>query len=222
MSEDKNQFDTLNNEQSKSEEDTASPAAAEAEISADSEEQQNDLSVENKEKEIEQLKLNFKKAETEKIELQDRLLRKVAEFDNYKRRTENEFSNLFKYAAENFIKKILPVVDDFERSLKHLAESEENSSVKDGIKLVYDKLIKILDDQGVKKIDAVGKPFDVHFHEALLQKKDEQQPSHTVLDELETGYLYQDKVIRHAKVIVNEDFHIEDKAPDETTKEEKL
>ncbi|MCK9210968.1 MAG: nucleotide exchange factor GrpE [Ignavibacteriaceae bacterium] len=221
MSEEKNQFDTLNNEQTKSEENPTS-TASEAEILAGSEEPQNDLSVENKEKEIEQLKLNFIKAETEKKELQDRLLRKVAEFDNYKRRTENEFSNLFKYAAENFIKKILPVVDDFERSLKHLAESQDNSSVTDGIKMIYDKLLKILDDQGVKKIDTIGKPFDVHFHEALLQKKDEQQPPHVVLDELETGYLYQDKVIRHAKVIVNEDFHIEDKAPDETTKEEKL
>ena len=221
MSEEKNQFETLNNEQIKSEENTPSPAA-EAEISVGSEEQQNDLSVENKEKEIEQLRIIFKKTETEKIELQDKLLRKVAEFDNYKRRTENEFSNLFKYAAENFIKKILPVVDDLERSIKHLSESEENSSVTDGIKMIYDKLLKILDDQGVKKMEAVGKPFNVHFHEALLQKKDEQQPPHSVLDELETGYLYQDKVIRHAKVIVNEDFQVEDAAGNETTKEEKL
>ncbi|MFA4923883.1 MAG: nucleotide exchange factor GrpE, partial [Ignavibacteriaceae bacterium] len=88
--------------------------------------------------------------------------------------------------------------------------------------MIYDKLLKILDDQGVKKMEAVGKPFNVHFHEALLQKKDEQQPPHSVLDELETGYLYQDKVIRHAKVIVNEDFQVEDAAGNETTKEEKL
>ncbi|MFA6596207.1 MAG: nucleotide exchange factor GrpE [Ignavibacteriaceae bacterium] len=221
MSEEIKQTDIQNDEQIKSEVNQASPAAK-TDITEDTEVGQNDLSLENKEKEIEELKLNFKKAETEKNELQDRLLRKVAEFDNYKRRTENEFSNLFKYAAENFIKKILPVVDDFERSLKHLAESEENSSVTDGIKMIYDKLMKILDDQGVKKIDSVGKPFDVHFHEALLQKKDEQQPPHSVLDELETGYLYQDKVIRHAKVIVNEDFHVEDTTAAEPTKEEKL
>ncbi|NCQ16814.1 MAG: nucleotide exchange factor GrpE [Ignavibacteria bacterium CG_4_8_14_3_um_filter_37_9] len=221
MPDEKDQFDTQNDEQIKNGENLDSQTT-ETEITADLEELHVDLSVENKEKEIEELKLNFKKAETEKNELQDRLLRKIAEFDNYKRRTETEFSNLFKYAAENFIKKILPVVDDFERSLKHLAESEENSSVTDGIKLIYEKLMKILDDQGVKKIDTVGKPFDVHFHEALLQQKDEQQPPHIVLDELETGYLYQDKVIRHSKVIVNEDFHVEDTAPDETTKEEQL
>jgi len=221
MPDEKDQFDTQNDEQIKNGENLDSQTT-ETEITADLEELHVDLSVENKEKEIEELKLNFKKAETEKNELQDRLLRKIAEFHNYKRRTETEFSNLFKYAAENFIKKILPVVDDFERSLKHLAESEENSSVTDGIKLIYEKLMKILDDQGVKKIDTVGKPFDVHFHEALLQQKDEQQPPHIVLDELETGYLYQDKVIRHSKVIVNEDFHVEDTAPDETTKEEQL
>ena len=219
MSEEVNEFDTLENEKINSEEKAPLP---ETENAAGSVETQNSPSVENIEKELEELKLNFKKADTEKNELQDRLLRKVAEFDNYKRRTENEFSNLFKYAAENFIKKILPVVDDFERSLKHLAESEENSSVTDGIKLIYDKLLKILDDQGVKKIESVGKPFDVHFHEALLQKKDETQPPHSVLDELETGYLYQDKVIRHAKVIVNEDFQTEEAASDSTTKEENV
>lgn len=219
MSQEVNEFDTLENEKINSEENAPLP---ETENAAGSVEKQNSPSVENIEKELEELKLNFLKADTEKKELQDRLLRKVAEFDNYKRRTENEFSNLFKYAAENFIKKILPVVDDFERSLKHLAESEENSSVTDGIKLIYDKLLKILDDQGVKKIESVGKPFDVHFHEALLQKKDENQPPHSVLDELETGYLYQDKVIRHAKVIVNEDFQIEEAASDTTMKEENL
>jgi len=219
MSEEVNEFDTLENEKITSEENASSPTA-EGEIG--STEMENELPVDNKDKEIEELKLNFIKADTEKKELQDRLLRKVAEFDNYKRRTENEFSNLFKYAAENFIKKILPVVDDFERSLKHLAETEDNTSVTEGIKMIYDKLAKILDDQGVKKIESVGKPFDVHFHEALMQKKDETQPPHSVLDELETGYLYQDKVIRHAKVIVNEDFHAEESAFDDTTKEENV
>ncbi len=219
MSEEVNEFDTLENEKTKSEENVSS---TEVESETTSTKQSSNPLVENIEKELEELKLNFIKADTEKKELQDRLLRKVAEFDNYKRRTENEFSNLFKYAAENFIKKILPVVDDFERSLKHLAETEDNNSVTEGIKMIYDKLVKILDDQGVKKIESVGKPFDVHFHEALLQKKDESQPPHSVLDELETGYLYQDKVIRHAKVIVNEDFHSEETATDDTTKEENV
>jgi len=158
---------------------------------------------------------NLKKIEelqNEVNEYKDRLLRKAAEFENYKRRTENDQMNLLKYAAEGFIVKLLPAVDDFERSLAHMEknESADINAVKDGIKLVYDKLVKILTDQGIKKIDAVGQPFDVNFHEALMQRKDENAAPNTVLDELEKGYLYKDKVIRHSKVIVSED------TPDET------
>ncbi len=133
----------------------------------------------------------------------DRFLRKAAEFENYKRRTENDQLNLIKYAAESFIIKLLPVIDDFERSLEHVDSA--NESLKEGIKLVYDKLIKVLDEQGVKKMNAVGKPFDVNFHEALMQRKDDKAEPHTVLEELEKGYLYKDRVIRHAKVVVSED-----------------
>jgi molecular chaperone GrpE len=136
-------------------------------------------------------------------ELKDRFLRKAAEFENYKRRTENDQLNLIKYAAESFIIKLLPIIDDFERSLGHIDSA--NEALKEGIKLVYDKLMKVLDDQGVKKIDVVGKPFDVNFHEALLQRKDDKAKPHTVLEELEKGYMYKDRVIRHAKVIVSED-----------------
>ena len=136
-------------------------------------------------------------------EFKDRLLRKAAEFENYKRRTENDQLNLIKYAAEPFIIKLLPVIDDFERSLDHIDSA--NEALKQGLKLVYDKLIKVLEDQGVKKIEAVGKPFDVHFHEALMQRKDDKAEPHTVLEELEKGYLYKDRVIRHSKVVVSED-----------------
>ena len=143
--------------------------------------------------------------ENEILEYKDKLLRKAAEFENYKRRTENEQLNLLKYAAESFIIKILPIVDDFERSLLHLDNAKDVDSIKQGIKLVYDKLIKTLNDQGVTKIDSVGKPLDVHFHEALMQRKADGVKPHTVLDEVEKGYLYKDRVIRHAKVVVSED-----------------
>ncbi|OGU27267.1 MAG: nucleotide exchange factor GrpE [Ignavibacteria bacterium GWA2_35_9] len=150
---------------------------------------------------------NKKLIELEKqvAELTDKFLRKAAEFENYKRRTENDQLNLIKYAAESFIIKLLPVIDDFERSLEHIDTAKNNDALKEGIKLVYDKLIKVLDDQGVKKIESVGKPFDVHYHEALMQKKADKVEPHTVLEELEKGYLYKDRVIRHTKVIVSED-----------------
>src|SRR3972149_1328858 len=150
---------------------------------------------------------NKKLIELEKqvAELTDKFLRKAAEFENYKRRTENDQLNLIKYAAESFIIKLLPVIDDFERSLEHIDTAKNNDALKEGIKLVYDKLLKVLDDQGVKKIESVGKPFDVHYHEALMQKKADKVEPHTVLEELEKGYLYKDRVIRHTKVIVSED-----------------
>ncbi len=145
------------------------------------------------------------KLENEIAGLKDQLLRKAAEFENYKRRTENDQLNLIKYSAESFIVKLLPVVDDFERSLLHIENAKDSEAIKKGIKLVYDKLIKVLTDQGVNKIEAVGNPFDVEFHEALLQKKAENVPAHTVLEDVETGYMYKDRVIRHSKVIVSDE-----------------
>ena len=138
-------------------------------------------------------------------ELQDKLLRKAAEFENYKRRTDNDQLNLLSFAAESFITKILPVIDDFERSLDHISDADSAEAIKEGIMLVYDKLIKILEEQGIKKIDSVGKPFNVDYHDALMQIKDDTVPAHTVVEEVEKGYLYKNKVIKHAKVIVSED-----------------
>ena len=138
-------------------------------------------------------------------EWQDKLLRKAAEFENYKRRTENDQFNLINYAAESFIIKLLPVVDDFERSMEHIDDIDNNKAVKEGIKLVYEKLLKLLNEHGVKKMQTKGEPFSVDYHDALMQRKDDSVPPHTVLEEVESGYLYRDKVIRHAKVIVSEE-----------------
>ncbi len=178
----------------------------------ESKKNENAQPIDNKEQEIKE-NMSLEENERNKIQilesdisdLKDRLLRKAAEFENYKRRTENDQLNLLKYAAEAFIIKLLPVVDDIERSIQHIEGSKEIDSIKDGMKLIFDKLVKVLDDQGVKKFESKGKPFDVNYHEALMQQKDETIPPHTVIDELESGYLYKDKVIRHAKVIVNED-----------------
>lgn len=152
---------------------------------------------------IEELKKKIEELEKEANDWKDKFLRKAAEFENYKKRTENDQLNLLNYAAESFIKKILPIVDDFERSLEHINDSNDYEKLKEGIQLIYNKLIKVLEEQGVKKIEAVGQPFDVEFHEALMQKPDNSVPPHTVLEELEKGYLYKDKVIRHSKVIVS-------------------
>ncbi|HEY7751196.1 MAG TPA: nucleotide exchange factor GrpE [Ignavibacteriaceae bacterium] len=143
--------------------------------------------------------------ELKATELQDLYLRKAAEFENYKRRVENDQFNLINYAAESFITKLLPVVDDFERSLKHISDTSDMDKITDGIKLMYDKFMKLLNDQGVKKMETVGKPFNVNYHDALLQKEDPSIPPHTVIEEIQPGYFYKDKVIRHAQVIVSSD-----------------
>lgn len=136
-------------------------------------------------------------------QLQDSLLRKAAEFENYKRRTENDQLNLLKYAAEPIIKNILIVYDDMERSISHINDNNNFDSLKKGMELVFEKFTKILNSQGVKKIDAMGKPFDVNFHEALMQQPVNSAPPNTVIQIVEEGYMYKDKVIRHSKVIVS-------------------
>ena len=154
---------------------------------------------------VEKSEAKIAELEAQVKEWQDKLLRKAAEFENYKRRTENDQFNLINYAAESFIIKLLPVVDDFERSMEHIDDIDNNKAVKDGIKLVYEKLLKLLNEHGVKKMQTKGEPFSVDYHDALMQRKDDSVPPHTVLEEVEAGYLYRDKVIRHAKVIVSEE-----------------
>jgi molecular chaperone GrpE len=164
-----------------------------------------DENVQEEVNETEEEKDKVKDLELEVSELKDKLLRKAAEFDNYKRRTENDQLSLLTYAAESFIQKLLPVIDDIERSLEHINDAQDIDAIKNGLKLIYDKFMKALDEQGVKKIDAVGKLFDVDYHEALMQRPDDSVEPHTVLDEIEKGYIYKDKVLRHSKVIVSED-----------------
>jgi molecular chaperone GrpE len=172
--------------------------------------------------EIEKAEEKISELETEVKESQDKFLRKVAEFENYKRRSENDQFNLITYGAESFIVKLLPVVDDFERSLQHIDSANNSDSIKEGIKLVYDKLIKVLDEQGVKKMESVGKPFNVDYHDALMQRKDENAEPHTVLEEIEPGYIYREKVIRHAKVIVSEDLSENNAQSDEPNSDDEL
>lgn len=195
------------------------------EAKPETEELVNDNKIEE-EKIIDQADVNLeeklKSAEQEIVNYKDRLLRKAAEFENYKRRVENDQFNLFKYAAESFIIKLLPVVDDFERSLVHIKDAKDVDSIKDGIKLVYDKLMKMLEDQGVKPIEAVGKPFDVHYHEAIMQIKADDAEPNTVIEEFLKGYIYKDRVIRHTKVAVSEDNNEETNDVSEQTDEEKL
>jgi len=134
----------------------------------------------------------------------DQLLRKAAEFENYKKRVENDSSNIIRFANEDLIEKLLPVLDDFERSFDALKDiSSERESFIKGVEMIYNKFKRVLDLQGVKPFEVIGKPFDPELHDALLQMPSADHPPHTVMQEVQKGYLLNDRVIRHAKVIVS-------------------
>lgn len=141
--------------------------------------------------------------EDKNSELNDRLLRRVAEFENYKKRTDNDQLNLLKYAGESIILKVLSIYHDLQRSLAHVDDNDNSNSLKDGLILVMENFKKILDELGVKKIEAKGNEFDFNLHEALMQKPDDNVEPNTVLEEVEPGYIYKDKVIKHTKVVVS-------------------
>ncbi|MGA2667571.1 MAG: nucleotide exchange factor GrpE [Ignavibacteria bacterium] len=136
-------------------------------------------------------------------ELKDKFLRKAAEFENYKRRMDSELSSFYKYANENLIIELLPVLDDFDRVLNSWDKEHDAENFKKGVDLIYDKFKKVLSKQGLKEMDSKGKKFDVNLHDALLQTPSDDAEPDTVIDEIEKGYLLKDKVIRHAKVIVS-------------------
>ena len=133
-------------------------------------------------------------------------MRIQAEMINYKKRKEEETSNLLKYANEDLVSELLPVIDNFERAIKMDNDdlSDEVSKFLEGFKMIYGNLINILNKLDVKEIEASGIEFDPNYHQAVLTEKDESKPSGVVLEVLQKGYMYKDKVIRPAMVKVNE------------------
>ena len=156
-------------------------------------------------KESKKEKKFFKKKEKkdkkdEKIEeLNDKLMRQMAEFDNYRKRTEKEKLANYVVGARDVIEKLLPVVDNFERGL---ANADENDPFVDGMSKVYKQLITIFEDLGVEPIEAVGKEFDPNLHNAVMHIDDEELGENIIAEEFQKGYMYKDKVVRHSMVKV--------------------
>ena len=139
----------------------------------------------------------------EKIEeLTDRLQRSMAEFDNFRKRTEKEKSAMFEIGAKDIIERILPVVDNFERGLAAIPEEEKASAFAEGMEKIYKQLVKSLEEAGVKPIEAVGQPFNPDFHNAVMHVEDESLGENVVAQELLKGYTYRDTVVRHSMVQV--------------------
>ena len=148
-------------------------------------------------------KKNKKDKKDEKIEeLTDRLTRQMAEFDNFRKRTEKEKSQMYEIGAKDIIEKILPVVDNFERGIAAVPEDEKANPFAEGMEKIYKQLMTTLEEIGVKPIEAVGQEFDPDFHNAVMHVEDEEVGENIITEEFQKGYLYRDSVVRHSMVKV--------------------
>ena len=139
----------------------------------------------------------------EKIEeLTDRVKRQMAEFDNFRKRTEKEKASMYEIGAREIIEKILPVVDNFERGLAAVPEEEKDSPFADGMTKIYKQMMTVFEEMGVKAIDAVGEEFNPDYHNAVMHVEDEEAGENVVVEEFQKGYLYKDHVVRHSMVKV--------------------
>ena len=148
----------------------------------------------------------FKKKKDKKDEqieeLNDKLKRQMAEFDNFRKRTETEKTQMYDMGAKSIIEKILPVIDNFERGLAAVPEEQREDAFVVGMDKVYRQMLTELDASGVKPIEAVGQEFDPNFHNAVMQVESEEYDSGVVAQELQKGYMYKDSVVRHSMVAV--------------------
>ena len=189
------------------------PEEATAETAADAEEaeeveqepgqESSEASDDGEKKEKKFFGKKKKDKKDEKIEeLTDKLTRQMAEFDNFRKRTEKEKSQMYEVGAKDIIEKILPVVDNFERGLGAVTEEEKENAFVQGMEKVYKQLMTTLEGIEVKPIEAVGKEFDPNFHNAVMHVEDENLGENIVAEEFQKGYMYRDSVVRHSMVKV--------------------
>ena len=178
-----------------------------ADTAQTAETEQSDQEAESQKEPETKTKTSFfgkKKKEKDKFEQQveeltDRLKRSMAEFDNYRKRTEKEKSSMYIIGARDIVEKMLPIVDNFERGL---AQAPEDDSFAEGMKMIYRQMMTAFDEMGVKPIEAVGKEFDPNLHNAVMHVEDESVGENIVVEEFQKGYTYKDFVVRHSMVKV--------------------
>lgn len=209
----------MENKQEKSQEDMVKEAVEEAKKSAaetesaeaeaeeteeTSEEAGSEEAKEDAEKKTGKKLFGKKKdKKDEKIEeLTDKLTRQMAEFDNFRKRTEKEKSQMYEVGAKDIIEKILPVVDNFERGLGSVPEEEKNAPFVEGMEKIYKQLMTTLESVGVKPIEAVGQEFNPDFHNAVMHVEDDELGENIIAEEFQKGYMYRESVVRHSMVKV--------------------
>ena len=192
-------------EDSVKEAETTEDTASETE-EKDTEETAEETEGSSKEDSDDNKKGFFKKKKDKKDEqiedLTDRLRRQMAEFENFRKRTEKEKSQMFDMGAKTIVEKVLPVIDNFERGLKSIPEDQKDGPVASGMEMIYKQLITVLTDLGVTPIEAVGQEFDPNLHNAVMHAEDEGLGENIVAEEFQKGYKYKDTVLRHSMVKV--------------------
>ena len=177
--------------------------SVEEEASKETEESQDTKDTESKEKKKFFAKKEKKDKKDEKIEeLTDRLTRQMAEFDNFRKRTEREKSQMYEIGAKDIIAKILPVIDNFERGLAAVPEESKEDPFVEGMEKIYKQIMTTLEGVGVKPIEAVGQEFNPDFHNAVMHVEDEEAGENIITEEFQKGYMYHDSVVRHSMVKV--------------------
>lgn len=192
--------------------ENSNPESGEAaqECGGESEEEQDEAAEEDTDDAAREKKGFFSKKKDKKEEafkaqireLQDKVMRQMAEFENFRRRTEKEKTAMFETGAKSVIEKILPVVDNFERGLAMVPEESKDEPFVDGMNKIYKQLMTELENLGVKPIEAVGEEFNPDLHNAVMQVENDELESGTVAQELQKGYTYRDSVVRHSMVAV--------------------
>ena len=158
--------------------------------------------AEKKDKKLFKRKPKKDKKDEQIEELTDRLTRQMAEFDNFRKRTEKEKSAMYEVGAKDIIEKILPVIDNFERGLSAVTEEQKDDSCVTGMEMVYKQIMTTLDGVGVKVIEAVGQEFNPDLHNAVMHVEDEEAGENIIVEEFQKGYTYRDSVVRHSMVKV--------------------
>lgn len=192
--------------------DTAENAEAVEEVKTDeaaepAENADEDASQEKEKKFGKKKKAADKKTEAyeEKIaELEDRVKRQMAEFENYRKRTEKEKAAMFEMGAKSVVEKMLPVVDNFERGLASVPEADKGNAIAEGMNMIYKQMMTELENLGVKPIEAVGQEFDPNFHNAVMQVESDEYEEGIVAQEMLKGYMYRESVVRHSMVAVTQ------------------
>lgn len=174
---------------------------------ADSQAEEADKETEDTDKEAEDKKGLFKKKKKDKKDeqiedLTDRLKRQMAEFENFRKRTEKEKAQMYDMGAKSIVEKVLPVIDNFERGLGAVPEENAEDPFVDGMNKIYKQMMTMLEEAGVKPIEAVGAEFDPEYHNAVMHVEDENFGENVIAEELQKGYMYRDTVVRHSMVKV--------------------